>query len=101
MTIKAEKVERSSDGSWTHSQLPHWEDYVPPCELEAWKKENSIEIVFKWMEDDEDCEFVEEWFEEGSGDFSDWKPSPPNPEYFLLSINDTEDGPISWWAKAV
>ena len=39
----------------------------------------------------------------GEGDIDavkEWQPTPPNGEgWFLVSINDTDDGPVAWWAK--
>lgn len=30
---------------------------------------------------------------------ADWTPTSPGPDWFLLAIYDTEDGPVAWFAS--
>ncbi len=96
--IQPEVVVRGKSGYWTHSKVPDWGEFAPPDVLAQWQLEHGIDIDFVWMEEDGDLEFVERWFDEGLYDVTPWTPTPPSDDHFLLSICETEDGPISWWA---
>ena len=61
-------------------------------------------VTFYQVEMEWDCseEIQEKYW--GIGDIEatrDWNPSKPKltGDWFLVSINDTEDGPVSWWTK--
>lgn len=107
--LEPEKVVRDEDGFWAHSQLtalfnrgndPHREA-IPKPEMDEWLAEHNIELHFVEMEQDLD-ENDPAWirhFEEGNPGSVGWNPQPPGPEWHLLSIHDTEDGPMAMWYR--
>lgn len=98
MTIKAIEVERDFQGYWTHPELPDWGEHITQSELDAWKAENSIDVVFVWMESDADEDVLQSYFEDGDPFIGNWEPVPPEANAFVLSIHDTEDGPVAVFA---
>lgn len=75
------------------------------CSAEEWQELKTyfgIEVCTVDMEHDldESSQVYKDFFEKGGCDVSGWTPSTPNGDgWFLLSINDTEDGPIAMWAR--
>jgi hypothetical protein len=100
MKIRAIEVIRDK-GFWTHPDLPieEWGERLTREEFEAFEEKNNFKVSFVEMDDDAPLEFVNQWFDEGLDDCSPWKPTPPSEEAFLLSIHDTEDGPVAWFAR--
>lgn len=89
--IKPMTVEQNKDGIWVHPDFQALfgdRDAIPTEELEAWERTNGLEIA----------EAVS--LEEDGFNLADWELEPPEGEgWFLLAINDTEDGPIQVWAR--
>jgi hypothetical protein len=50
------------------------------------------------MDGDAPEEVHDSYFEKGEPSCAGWEPTKPDSKAFLLSIHDTEDGPVSWWA---
>jgi hypothetical protein len=101
MAIQSVEVKRDHNGMWTHPDLPNWGESISRSELKEWEEENGITVNLVSMDGDAPEELVDRWFEDGDCDCSEWKPTPPSADSFLLSIHDTEDGPYSWWATPV
>lgn len=40
-------------------------------------------------------------YEYGAAHYNGWNPKSPGPEWFLMGIFDTEDGPYAQWARRV
>lgn len=96
--IKEIEVSRDKNGWWTHPELPEFGDSSTVHQILEWFKSNHIKPSFILMSDDCQEGFVEKWFDEGLTNCSPWTPTPPNKNSFLLSIHDTEDGPVAWFA---
>lgn len=107
MTIKPiEPVElvRDAEGWFSHPQYftePEWDEVenFTREEFETYMTDRGIEAAITSLEGD-DYEANERYCEEGQVDCSSWEPSKPSGEgWFVLSINDTEDGPICVWGR--
>lgn len=104
--LKTEMVERDEDGDWTHSELTTFlgdREYVPKTEWLDWCAQHSIETQIHYMEYDLD-ENHPAWiryFDEGNAGSIGWNPVPPGSEWHMLSIHDTEDGPVVIWYREV
>ncbi|MGR3972624.1 hypothetical protein [Shewanella sp. 1180_01] len=92
--IQAATVERE-EGYWTHPDLPEWDEGVTRVECEAWAARQGGEFVAIWFELDAPENLIERYFDEGDTDISDWHPVCDKAGSFLLSIHDTEDGPVA------
>ncbi|TCB80109.1 hypothetical protein E0H89_00285 [Acinetobacter sp. ANC 3781] len=80
------------------------DDHEGMTESEHQKMMRDLGVTFYQVEMEWDCseEIQEKYW--GIGDIEatrDWNPSKPKltGDWFLVSINDTEDGPVSWWTK--
>ncbi|WP_345857472.1 hypothetical protein [Shewanella algae] len=94
-TIKPTPVVRDDYGYWTHPDLPVWDEGTTREQIDAWAKENNGTIVVEWMDGDAPEEVADRYFEVGEADCSYWYPHCSKAGNFLLSIHDTEDGPIA------
>jgi hypothetical protein len=76
---------------------------VPTDEWNAWLAEHNIELQASAMEYDLGMEHLAyiRHFEDGNTGSVGWDPSPPGPEWHMLSIHDTEDGPVVVWYRAI
>lgn len=103
------KLERTDQGYWTH---PVFEEYwvkkfgadAEGCTDAEWKtlkQHFEIETCVVEMENDitEAHLAYKSYFVDHNADCLHWNPIPPTPEWFLISINDTESGPIAMFAK--
>ncbi|MCU8044414.1 MULTISPECIES: hypothetical protein [unclassified Shewanella] len=92
--IQAATVEREQ-GYWIHQDLPEWDEGTTRAECEAWASANGGELVVIRFESDANEELIERYFDDGDIDISDWNPVCDKTGSFLLSIHDTEDGPVA------
>lgn len=94
-TIKPAPVVRDDYGFWSHPELPFWNEDTTKEQVDAWAKENKGTIVVEWMDGDAPQEVADRYFEAGDADISYWYPHCAKAGNFLLSIHDTEDGPVA------
>ena len=92
--IKAATIKRD-EGYWTHPDFPEWDEGTTRAESEAWAADNGGEFVAIWFESDAPENLIERFFDDGDSDISDWNPVCEKSGSFLLSIHDTEDGPVA------
>ncbi|MGI2111851.1 hypothetical protein ACRN9C_21060 [Shewanella frigidimarina] len=92
--IQAATIERD-EGYWTHPDLPEWDEGTTRAECEAWAADNGGEFVVIRFEYDAPEKLIDSYFEQGETDISDWLPVCEKAGSFLLSIHDTEDGPVA------
>jgi hypothetical protein len=92
--IQAAEVERD-EGYWTHPDFPEWDDGTTRAECEAWAADNGGEFVVIRFENDAPEKLIERFYDDDESDISDWNPICENAGSFLLSIHDTEDGPVA------
>lgn len=98
MSIKAVKVERDENGWWVHPELPNWGEGISQVEIDVWCESNGITYFIDYFEGSATKAQSDRWFDEGNCDCSDWLPTCDVPNSFLLSIHDTEDGPVGIFA---
>ena len=92
--IQPVAVVRDADGWWSHPDIPDFdEDYAA---FKAWIAEQRLELQQWHMEADIDSHHP---YEDGACHCLGWEPVASTPEWFLLGILDTEDGPCVSWAR--
>lgn len=96
--IEPATVERDEYGFWTHPDFPEWDESVTMQTVEAWLTSNDLDFHVTHFEHDANDEMLDRWFEGGECDCTNWEPTAPEVDHFLLSIHDTEDGPIALFA---
>ena len=95
------EVIRDCYGQWTHPAVNRLtengnREWIPADEWESWKASSGIETRFLMLEEEpEDGEAYISYFDKCDGDISLWNPELPGPDWRILSIHDTEDGPIA------
>ncbi len=94
------EVQRDAEGWWTHPSIPEF-DEGQEAEYRAWIKGQWLVTSFDLLEhEDADHPSYVEYYENGGTDVSAWHPTPPDGDgWFVLSIHDTEDGPVFVWAR--
>lgn len=93
--IKAVDVIRDECGMWTHPDFPHWDEGVDISVMNKWFGDNDGTWFIETLEDCNQDDLVDDWFEQGNFNCSKWKPKCSKSGSFLLSIHDTDDGPIA------
>lgn len=88
-------VERDKYGWWWHPGVPNFGDGEDPAPYYAWVVEQGLELK-GWHSGDETYDLPEE-----DAACTAWNPESPGPEWFLMGIFDTEDGPYVQWARRV
>lgn len=73
----------------TREQFQHIQDYF------------NADFVCVHMENDASDDLNERYCDGENSVLLEWKPSKPTDDegWFLICINDTEDGAVAWWAK--
>lgn len=111
MIKQLEPVEiiRDHYGFWTHPVFSEYLDHVigdsegmTSEQFEELKLYFNVDFSKVEMEFDAPEDVAERYWErEELEAVKDWHPSKPKDHgsWFLVSINDTEDGPVAWWAK--
>jgi hypothetical protein len=96
--IQAAPVQRDAYGAWTHPSMPAF-DEGDADKYHEWVAEQGLEVVHYLLEDDDDAGAAHT--ECGNtGRYTTWAPVPPKSNgWFMLAIDDTEDGPAVWWAR--
>ncbi|WP_228263926.1 hypothetical protein [Marinobacter shengliensis] len=104
VTIHPEAVDRDELGNWMHpALLPLFGDRenVPPAEWQAWRDAQNIETMTIAMEldlDETDPAYVRHFDKCQPGSVG-WNPEPPGVQWRMLSLQDTEDGPVVTWYR--
>ncbi|MCD5980549.1 hypothetical protein [Pseudomonas quasicaspiana] len=90
-------VERDEAGYWFHPDVPNYVDDDPAPYL-AWLKDQGLERMGWTMEGDIDGH---PYWSEDAAHCLGWNPESPGPDWFLLGIFDTEEGPYCTWVRRV
>lgn len=98
MKLQSVTVERDENGFWTHPNFPEWHEGTTRDEVDAFFGELNLGYVVYSMEFNAPDELVEKYFEDGDYGCVDWNPECDKEGAFLLSIHDTEDGPVAIFA---
>lgn len=96
--IEAAPVARDEYGMWYHPDLPGF-DEGEGDKYRAWVEQQQIAVKRVDMEDDAPEELNDRVMDGHIEAMADWEPTSPGPDWFLLSIADTEDGPVAWFAS--
>ena len=96
-------VARDEDGWWTHPEfLAEYDDEITTEEYQAWCARKRIETSLTFMNDDASEEINERYGNDGACSCADWTITPrAGAGWFMVSIHDTEDGPVCVWARRV
>lgn len=98
--IQPATVQRDENGYWTHPALPEF-DEGDSAKCKEWQKAQGLEISHVCLEsEDLDHAAYVAYFENEESTCAQWEPPRPEGEgWFMLAIDDTEDGPTCWWAR--
>lgn len=98
MPIHQVAVSRDNEGMWTHPDFLCWDEGTSESDIKAWFNLQNITYYLEKFEDTADEELIDKWFESGVADCRAWTPSCTTKGAFLLSIHDTEEGPVALFA---
>ncbi|WP_433899380.1 hypothetical protein [Pseudomonas sp. PSE1(2024)] len=90
------EVARDENGFWWHPGIPAFDGGEDPAPYHAWLKEQGLELTYWGMDSDLDSH---PYYNGSAAHCIGWDPEAPGPEWFLLGIFDTEDGPHVHWAR--
>lgn len=94
----APSITRGKDGHWAHPGVP-WEqldEYPTAPFFAAWGYEIRLDLMRNTY--DEEHPIMAAYLEGES--YLAWEPvAPTGRGWFLVSIHDTEDGPVAWYAR--
>lgn len=98
--IQPAEVVRYADGSWTHPDFPQWDESTLLKTVNDWFEAQGLERGVVFFEYDVPQDLLNAWLENGHAPLAKWEPTKPEGEgWFMLSIHDTEDGPVCIWAR--
>lgn len=107
--LEPAEIIRDQYGFWTHPVFSEYLDHVigdaegmTSEQFEELKRYFNVDFSKVEMEFDAPEEVADRYWEQEELEVvNDWHPSKPEEDggWFLVSINDTEDGPMAWWAK--
>lgn len=96
-------VKRDTLGHWTHPIFEDWlgDECRTQDEIAEWCRQHKLEFRYVLMEYDVKDPQGAPWVEyENTGGFACWELAPPHGAgWFLLSVHDTEDGPVQHWVR--
>ena len=97
--IQPAPVERDAQGWWSHPGIPNFDEDMNAWR--AWIDAQGLDIKYKMLEDEpEEHPVWRSYFEDESPSVANWTVAPPKGDgWFVLSIHDTEDGPVWVWAR--
>ena len=96
--IEPASVVRDEYGFWSHPDLPGF-DEGEGDKYRAWIVQQQISVKRVDMEDDASDELNDRVMDGDIAATADWAPTSPGPDWFLLGIHDTDDGPVAWFAS--
>ncbi|MEQ4313775.1 hypothetical protein ABNM01_11465 [Pseudomonas syringae] len=97
--IRPAPVIRDENGFFEHPDMPAF-DEGDGEKCKAWVAEQALDVRKVELEYASDQAVADRYFEAGDPDCSYWEPDCPDGEgWFCLSIHDTDDGPVCWWAR--
>ncbi|KPY65174.1 Uncharacterized protein ALO94_01004, partial [Pseudomonas syringae pv. spinaceae] len=80
-------------GWWWHPGIPDFGGGEDPAPYVAWVEDQGLELK-GWNSGDETYDIPAQ-----DAACNGWNPESPGPEWFLMGIFDTEDGPYVQWAR--
>lgn len=101
MNIQPETVTRDQHGFWTHSQLPYWDEGTTWADARKWFTAQNLALHLDQFEDSASRELQDAFYEQGECNCTQWQPCCHAHGAFLISIHDSEDGPIAMFAAPI
>ena len=96
--IQPAPVVRDAEGMFWHPDLPSFEEGDGE-KSKQWIADQGLVVKTASIEYAEEA-IADRYFESGDPDCSYWEPAKPDGDgWFCLSIGDTDDGPVCWWAR--
>lgn len=98
--IQPMEVQRDSNGYWCHPDLPQIETNE---QFDNWISAQGLQYSIHCLDGDDGVgeeEANTAYFENGDASCAVWQPSKPDGDgWFIVSIHDTEDGPVCIWIR--
>lgn len=88
-------VTRDENGWWHHPDIPDFGSGEDPAPYMAWARSQGLEVSGWHLSDEID----NHPYDDGACHCRGWEPRAPGPEWFLMGIFETEDGPYVQWAR--
>lgn len=96
--IQSVPVVRDENGMFLHPGLPLFEEGDGEA-FKQWLADQGLIVKTASLEYADEA-IADRYFESHDPNCSHWEPDQPEGEgWFCLSINDTDDGPVCWWAR--
>lgn len=99
--IRRKKVIRNKYGEWKHPEMPNWEESISKEEIRQFENKNHIDLHFVFFEEEAPESLRDDYYNKGyesSRVIKKWNPNCSISPSFLLSIHETEEGPIAIFA---
>lgn len=99
--IREAKVIRNKYGEWSHPDLPEWDESVTKEDIKEFENKNRIDLHFVYFEFDAPENLQDEYYSKNFDCINvlkKWNPECSIKPSFLLSIHETEEGPIAIFA---
>ncbi|EOW9224842.1 hypothetical protein ACN26P_003374 [Vibrio cholerae] len=101
MAIQAVEVKRDEMGNFTHPDYPWADKEGGYIEQSAWFVDHGLFYHVDCFNHSASEELTRKFYASDSRNLSIWNPKPPCAGAFLLSIQDSRDGPLAVWAVHV
>lgn len=100
MTIQPAQIQRDENGYWSHPDFPAWDEGVEQETIDQWFSDNEITYFVDEFEGSVTAteEMHKAYYDDGAMGAPDWQPRCDADGAFLLSIHDTEQGPVAVFA---
>lgn len=98
MAIQAVEVKRDAMGNFTHPDYPWADKYGDYVEMTSWFVDQGLFFHVDLFQHSASDELKSQFYASESKSFAIWSPKPPCAGAFLLSIQDSEYGPLALWA---
>ena len=95
--IQPAPVVRDEMGSFQHPDMPDF-DEGDSDKCKSWVAEQGLTVTQVCLEYADEA-VANRYFESGDPDYSYWEPDRPEGADWFCLANDTDDGPVCWWAR--
>ena len=92
--LQIEKPKRDQYGYYIHPQCPRWDESTTKKERDKWLSDNQYALGFDTLESS-GSEACRDKYAGGSVDISSWEPVLSHHNAILISIHDSDDGPVA------
>lgn len=99
--IRQAKIIRNKYGEWSHPEMPNWDESVTKEDIRQFENKNHVDLYFIYFETDAPENLQKDYYDKGfdsSKVIGKWNPKCSLKPSFLLSIHETEEGPIAIFA---